>query len=553
MRHIVRLDAALTLVSAIALTAHDHHGALGFSSSDLPTAFPSLRRGDVQKGLHASRVQSSGETATLSKSKATSASEVAQEENALLEGLKEKMGSIDDSRLLFPEYQSGEVPRMFSSLQYTVDKGTNSVSSKHATGSVVGAAALIAGTTVGAGVLALPSATAAAGFIPSTFAMISAYVYMTMSGLLIAELTLNRMAQTGKPGLGLLEMYQSSLGKVGNAFGTGAYFFLHYAMMVAYLAQGGKNVEQLLGWDGNGSIAFAAVMGLSLFAASPAVVEKVNNGLVLGVAASFLSIVALGAGTADFGALIDSSNQHPEAVVSCFPILFLALVYQNVVPTVVEKLEGDRNKIIQAIIGGTTLPFGMFLLWNAVCLGNALASGADLSQVDPVALLQSGESGGAILGPLVTGFSVLALVTSIIGFTYGLVDAWTDKLGLPVKGEEYEKWKPALYGLVFAPPLALSLTDPDIFYSALEYGGAFGVSTLFLVLPPLMVWKERYTDTDKPLVTAPMVPFGKIPLASMWKAAGTLILEQGAEKAGVFDFVSSHWEQWVQQNSNILG
>jgi tyrosine-specific transport protein len=32
------------------------------------------------------------------------------------------------------------------------------------------------------------------------------------------------------------------------------------------------------------------------------------------------------------------------------------------------------------------------------------------------------------------------------------------------------------------------------------------------------------------------VPFGKIPLGSMWKAAGTLIIEQGAEKLGIFDW-----------------
>ena len=37
-----------------------------------------------------------------------------------------------------------------------------------------------------------------------------------------------------------------------------------------------------------------------------------------------------------------------------------------------------------------------------------------------------GSSASAALGPLVTAFSSLAIVTSIIGFTYGLVDAWTD-------------------------------------------------------------------------------------------------------------------------------
>jgi tyrosine-specific transport protein len=366
-----------------------------------------------------------------------------------------------------------------------------------------------------------------------------------MSGLLIAELTLNRMAATGRPGVGLLDLYESSLGQPWSKIGSAAYFFLHYAMMVAYIAQGGHNVSAALGWEGTvaGPIAFAAACGLSLFFTRPAVMEKVNNVLVGGVAVTFAGIVALGAGSAQWGALIDPVNQHPEKVVDCFPILFLAFVFQNIVPTIVQQLEGDRNKIIQAIIAGTTVPFLMFLSWNAVVLGNVLGSGYASALTDPVALLQSGTLGAAssALGPLVSAFSSLALVTSIVGFTYGLVNAWTDVFQWPSQGKTFEQIKAALYALVFLPPLGLSLADPDIFYKALEYGGAFGVSTLFLVLPPIMTWKERYGSDNKPLITQPMVPFGKLPLGSMWKAAGTLMVEQTAEKLGVFTYIQEHF------------
>ena len=61
-------------------------------------------------------------------------------------------------------------------------------------------------------------------------------------------------------------------------------------------------------------------------------------------------------------------------VVNAFPILFLSLVYHNVVPTLVTQLEGDRRKITQAIIGGTTVPLLMFLSWNAIIIGNTMDS-----------------------------------------------------------------------------------------------------------------------------------------------------------------------------------
>jgi hypothetical protein len=152
------------------------------------------------------------------------------EGNAIWEKISDKMGKVDDNRLLFPEYNSGEVPRMFSSLKYNQDEETGVFTATHAAGSVLGAAALVAGTTVGAGVLALPTATAAAGFLPSSAALILAWVYMTMSGLLISELTLNRMAETGRPGAGLLDLYESVLGKPWSWVGSVAYFFLHYAV-----------------------------------------------------------------------------------------------------------------------------------------------------------------------------------------------------------------------------------------------------------------------------------------------------------------------------------
>jgi len=496
----------------------------------------------------------------------------------LVAKLQEKMGSIGDDRIIYPELETGEVPRLYSTLKY--EKGKDGkVESSHAEGSVIAAAALIAGTTIGAGVLALPTATAAAGFLPSSAALGLAWFYMTMSGLLIAELTLNRIGTSGRPGLGLLELYENSLGEQGGRIGSIAYFGLHYAVMVAYIAQGGTNIDGFLSTTlglgplapGVGQALFAGTCGMVLYASSSAAVEKINNFLVFGVVASFLGIVGVGSLSADFEGLVNPQLQHPEEVVNCLPILFLSLVFQNVVPSVVAQLEGNRSKITNAIVGGTTVPFLMFVAFNGVVLGNALNAGVDLtSDVNPITLLQSSPNGG-LVASLVGGFSMLAVITSLIGFTYGLLDAWTDVLKLPSEGKEFERWKSGLYGLVFVPPLALAVANPDIFYSALDYAGAFGVSTLFLVLPPYMVWQERYGDQKFPLATKPMgksypfaektslrktlcsatnrfifslyyatVPFGKIPLGSMYKAAGTLILEQGAEKLGVFEFISNH-------------
>ncbi len=470
-------------------------------------------------------------------------------ELSLKDKIMEKIGSIDESRMSFPEYSNGDVNRLYSNLKYEKLNGSDkSLTASHDEGSTLAATALIAGTTIGAGILALPTATAPVGFLPSTVGLLIAAGYMVVSGLLIAELAINRTGQTGKPGVGLLELYRNSLGEKYAFVGSGAYLFLHFAIMVAYISQGGANLEtamqsagleSLSSIPGIGQIAFTSIIGAFLYFAQKSVVEATNNTLVLGVVVSFLSIIGIGFGTADFGALIATETQHPEKLADAFPILFLSLVYQNVVPTVVTQLEGNRNKITIAIIGGVAIPLLMFLAWNAVIIGNILAiPNIDLTNVDPVGLLQSEGVGGEGLSTLVSVFSELAVVTSLIGFVYGIIDAFTDLANLPTSGPDYDKWKPLLFIGALLPPMMLALGNPDIFYSALDYGGAFGVSTLFLVLPPLMAWKERYGEEAKPLTVRPMVPFGKIPLGSCWKAAGTLIIEQGADKLGIIDFLA---------------
>ena len=60
-----------------------------------------------------------------------------------------------------------------------------------APGTVIGSAALVAGTTVGAGILALPAKTLAAGLAPTATLLIGGWIFMAATGLLIAEVDLN--------------------------------------------------------------------------------------------------------------------------------------------------------------------------------------------------------------------------------------------------------------------------------------------------------------------------------------------------------------------------
>jgi len=164
--------------------------------------------------------------------------------------------------------------------------------------------------------------------------------------------------------------------------------------------------------------------------------------------------------------------------------------------------------------------------------------------------------------------SELAVVTSLIGVVLGFVNEFNDAVfdrsqssssssssspssKLMYGPKEDNKWKVAL--LTLLPPafvsIALGYYSDSIEvnnYQIIDYTGIFGSSVLFLILPALMAWQNRYAEEDppRPLTVRPMVPLGKIPLGSLYKAAGTLIVEQGLEKLGVFEFVKEQWDLW---------
>ena len=67
------------------------------------------------------------------------------------------------------------------------EDGSKAAAPSGDTASIVSCAALVAGTTVGAGIFALPAKTLAAGYGPSAVVLVLGWLYMLCTGLLIAD------------------------------------------------------------------------------------------------------------------------------------------------------------------------------------------------------------------------------------------------------------------------------------------------------------------------------------------------------------------------------
>ncbi|MHC5597816.1 MAG: amino acid permease [Nostoc sp.] len=421
---------------------------------------------------------------------------------------------------------SEQVTRLFSHLEFD-GKNLN-----HQPGSVLGSTALIAGTTVGAGILALPAVTLPSGIVPSTSGLIAVWLYALVSGLLVADVTLNTMRTEGRPSIGFLAVVEKTLGKLGARLAGGAYLFMHYALLVAYITEGGEilgfvaakvwGVQILPTWVG--TTAFTLLFGGIMYLGREKFIEKLNNAFLGIVIVSFLGLLFLAGGHIQIAQLL---FQNWSALGSAISVMSVALFFQNVVPLVVTQLEGDARKIGQSIFIGSVIPLIMFLAWNAVILGSVspdmLHGTSDGKTVfDPLQILRAGGA-GQWLGVLVSIFSEFAIVTSFIGFVYGLLDLFKDIFLSEQSG--FSRRLP-LYSLVLFPPMTLGTLNPSIFFTALDYTGTFSISVLGGIMPALMSWKQRQEQENSDSINQPLVPGGKVTLIVMIGVALAMMVRQ---------------------------
>eukprot|EP00178_Gracilaria_changii_P027417 TRINITY_DN876_c0_g1_i4.p1 TRINITY_DN876_c0_g1~~TRINITY_DN876_c0_g1_i4.p1 ORF type:complete len:461 (-),score=145.14 TRINITY_DN876_c0_g1_i4:160-1542(-) len=355
---------------------------------------------------------------------------------------------------------------------------------------------LVAGTMIGAGVLALPSVSDAVGFVPSSLALLGVWAYMLSTALLISELTVNSACALGRPtAVSMLSLASLTLGVPGSVVASVSYTLLHYAILTAYTAEGASDVMALLRHAAHAlhvhvavpavlsspslhAVAFCATIGALMLSLPPRHMQRLNNVLVAAVVVAFGALLSSPAAAPHWHTLL--SQQHWQLLPSgaLLPVLFVSCVFHNVVPTVSMRLEGDARRIRRVIVVGSAVPLLMFVAYNAIMLANGAGGGGAPQMQQQLS---------------VSVFSTLAIVTSFIGFVDGLTELSADaRASLCAERFENARAGSALdMALSVAPPALFASVWPHVFLRALDVAGTFGIAVLFGVLPVAMTWRLR--------------------------------------------------------------
>ncbi|EIE25275.1 aromatic amino acid permease [Coccomyxa subellipsoidea C-169] len=325
------------------------------------------------------------------------------------------------------------------------------------------------------------------------------------------------MCELGQGGVSITSIAQATLGRTGARVTSAAYLLLHYSLLVAYTAKSGDLCKDLLGGSAGTpallwSIPFCGTLAAGCYFLKARDLDRGNGILLAAVLLSFMGLLGLTSGQINSANL---THSNWKAVPATLPVLSLAFVYQNVVPIICSRLEGDIDKVRKSIVYGLSIPLVMFVVWNGAILGS-LDTLARNGKSDPLELLSQQSPS---VGILIQVFSLLAIATSYIGFVLGLADFLSDLLKLP-SGQQNR----VPFMLTVLPPFALAAVFPDLFFKALDLAGTYGVLSLFGVLPAAAVWSQRSSNTQFSGYKA--VCGGNFTLLATGALAGGIILNQ---------------------------
>lgn len=375
-------------------------------------------------------------------------------------------------------------------------------------GHLLGGTLLVAGTSIGVGMLALPVATAGGGFIPSIVIYLLCWIFMLCTGLLILEACIWMPKDSN-----LITLSSRLLGKWGKVFCWVLYLFLFSCLMIAHIAGGGGVVSDLSG--GTLPSWFGTIVYVLIF--SPIVyfgaiwVDRINLALMAGIVITYLIFVSSSVSYVTPSLL---TRMDWGKVWWALPVVFTAFGYQSLIPTLFNYMNRNVSKVRLALICGTTIPLVIYVIWEFLILGIVPFEGKN-------GLLEAFQKGDTAVNPLGSyihnpglltigrSFAFFAMTTSYLGISIAFVDFLLDGLKLTKKGT------PKLFvcGVVFLIPMLVTLINPHLFLSALSIAGGIGVALLLGAMPVMMVWAGRYYEGHS--LMHQQLPGGKITLALM--------------------------------------
>ena len=359
----------------------------------------------------------------------------------------------------------------------------------------VGSTLLVAGTMIGAGMLAMPLTSAGIGFGFTLVLLLGLWTLLTFSALLFVELY-----QTAESDAGIGTLAEQYFGKAGRIIATAVLIIFLYALIAAYISGGGSLLKDLLpeSFGNKVSILLFTVIFGSFIVIGTHSVDKINRVLFFVMLAAFAVVLSLMLPEIKFDNLMATPIDN-ALIISASPVFFTAFGFHGSIPSLNKYLGGNVKALRISILAGSAITLCAYILWQMSTHGlltqneflQILKEDATLNGLVKATLAITGSN---MIAGAVKLFSTLALVTSFLGVGLGLLECIEDLLK---RSFNISAGRISLGLMAFIPPLVFALFYPEGFILALGYAGQM-FAFYAVVLPVSLVWKARRAHTNLP-------------------------------------------------------
>ncbi|MBM7073804.1 amino acid permease [Shewanella sp. 202IG2-18] len=361
---------------------------------------------------------------------------------------------------------------------------------------ILGSIAIVSGTAIGGGMLALPLATAGLGTLPAIALLMVIWGITAYTALLMLEINLrsgvgdNVHAITGK-----------TLGKTGQFIQGASFLSLLYALTMVYLLGGSSlfasKLELVFGQPVDSKltiILFTLIFG-GFVAVGVSLVDKVSRFLFPLMVALFIVVVFFLSPEVHISTVVADNLKeavekggYSNILLAAIPVVFTSFGFHVCIATLVRYLDGEVKSLKKVLLIGSSIPLICYIFWLLVTIGTV--GGDTINEFNGslpklVVALQN-ISHLPFIDQAISFFADLALITSFLGVTMSLFDFLAEL----THARNGVAGRAKTWLLTFIPPLLCALFYPDGFVKVLGYAGV-PLTVMIIFLPIVMAIKQR--------------------------------------------------------------
>ena len=351
---------------------------------------------------------------------------------------------------------------------------------------------------------------------------IGVYLINLLSGLAISEVAIKQKEMGCETPTSYKDFTNTCFNKEIGSIVSALFIFMNYCIVAFDTTRCGELLnERIFSEIGASQISgvFSAITAILIATFSSKSISRISAILTTFMFITFGTILIPGLAlmqdpitTMSARALGDPVNGSLISLSSVAPIFLTAMIYQNIVPTVVKILSYNRKASVIAVTVGSTIPALMFFAYILASCGGGVT---------------------AINPSIITTFAISSLSGSGLAASLSLEEEFRsiikevflkepDKMcnidGISslrnVKEDEPESTAVTIAAILLAtfPPLAVGIlySHGSTFIDALRWAGTYGSPIVYGILPATLAFKLRQ---EEPSVVVPdLLPFGNFPL-----------------------------------------